>query len=226
MRLHAPSSGYWFGTDELGRDVFSRMLYGVRVSLSIGFVSAFISIAIGTVVGLVSGFWRVAGGHRIDARGGRGVVVFLNSVFDSHGLGRAGETQHHGRDDRDRIDVAGLARMVRGFDARTRFPCRRADCAVETPVAVRPSSSQCDLADSRGRDTDRRKRDSDRIRTFIPRLGSSTSDAVVGKCFNVRKRFYSCRVVVVAISGLAILLTVLAFNLLGDGLRDALDPRL
>jgi peptide/nickel transport system permease protein len=56
-RLKPPSHIYWFGTDELGRDVFSRILVGIRVSLAIGIMAAFISIFIGTVVGLISGYW-------------------------------------------------------------------------------------------------------------------------------------------------------------------------
>ncbi len=57
-RLKPPSGRYWFGTDELGRDVFSRVLVGVRVSLAIGIMSAFISISVGTLVGLISGYWK------------------------------------------------------------------------------------------------------------------------------------------------------------------------
>lgn len=52
-----PSRENWFGTDELGRDYFTRVLYGGRVSLSVGFVSAAISAGVGTLVGLVSGFF-------------------------------------------------------------------------------------------------------------------------------------------------------------------------
>jgi peptide/nickel transport system permease protein len=52
-----PSSKHLFGTDELGRDVFSRVVYGTRVSLFVGFIAVFISIAIGTVLGLISGYF-------------------------------------------------------------------------------------------------------------------------------------------------------------------------
>ncbi|BAV91850.1 ABC transporter permease [Candidatus Desulfovibrio trichonymphae] len=56
--LQAPCSRFWFGTDRLGRDVFSRMLYGGRVSLWVGFVAVGISTSIGTALGLVSGYFR------------------------------------------------------------------------------------------------------------------------------------------------------------------------
>lgn len=56
--LEPPSSIFWLGTDRLGRDVFSRLLYGGRVSLWVGFVAVGISISIGTVLGLCSGYFR------------------------------------------------------------------------------------------------------------------------------------------------------------------------
>jgi peptide/nickel transport system permease protein len=55
--LSPPSWQHWFGTDELGRDVLSRVLYGARVSLKVGFVAVGIAVSIGTVVGLVSGYY-------------------------------------------------------------------------------------------------------------------------------------------------------------------------
>lgn len=56
--LEPPSASFWLGTDRLGRDVFSRLLYGGRVSLWVGFVAVGISISIGTVLGLISGYFR------------------------------------------------------------------------------------------------------------------------------------------------------------------------
>ncbi|MDR3357876.1 MAG: ABC transporter permease [Desulfovibrio sp.] len=56
--LEPPSTRFWLGTDRLGRDVFSRMLYGGRVSLWIGFVAVGISVGIGTALGLISGYYR------------------------------------------------------------------------------------------------------------------------------------------------------------------------
>lgn len=65
-----PSRTHWFGTDKLGRDVFARMLYGSRVSLSVGFLASAISLAIGTAVGLFSGY-----------RGGR-VDLFIQRLVE------------------------------------------------------------------------------------------------------------------------------------------------
>ena len=59
-RLRWPSAQYWFGTDMLGRDVYSRVIYGARVSLIVGFAVASIASAVGLAIGLVSGFVRWA----------------------------------------------------------------------------------------------------------------------------------------------------------------------
>ena len=56
--LEAPSSEFWLGTDRLGRDILSRLLYGGRVSLWVGFVAVGISVSIGTTLGLISGYFR------------------------------------------------------------------------------------------------------------------------------------------------------------------------
>src|ERR1700734_4362063 len=57
-RTREPSALYWFGTDMLGRDVYSRVIYGSRVSLIVGFSVAFCASFLGTLIGLVSGFVR------------------------------------------------------------------------------------------------------------------------------------------------------------------------
>ncbi len=56
-RLQPPSAQYWFGTDSLGRDIFSRTIYATRVSMPIGFLAMFISMVVGVVIGLLSGFY-------------------------------------------------------------------------------------------------------------------------------------------------------------------------
>src|SRR5664279_4642765 len=55
--LMPPSSAHWFGTDDLGRDVLTRMIYGAQISLEVGFVAAGIAVIIGTIVGLVAGYY-------------------------------------------------------------------------------------------------------------------------------------------------------------------------
>lgn len=61
-RLQAPSLTHFFGTDDLGRDVFTRMVFGARISLAVGFISVFIILVIGTFLGIISGYY----GGKID----------------------------------------------------------------------------------------------------------------------------------------------------------------
>src|SRR5262249_56854083 len=61
-RTREPSAAFWFGTDMLGRDVYSRVLYGARVSLTVGFAVALLASLAGLIIRLVSGFVRWSGG--------------------------------------------------------------------------------------------------------------------------------------------------------------------
>lgn len=72
--LQKPSSKHWFGTDELGRDYFTRALYGGRISLSVGFLSMLLSTAIGTLIGTVSGYM----GGKVD-----GILMRFTDIFMS-----------------------------------------------------------------------------------------------------------------------------------------------
>lgn len=55
-RLQPPSANYWLGTDEFGRDIFSRIVVGMRLTLMVGFVSVFISLSVGMTIGLIAGY--------------------------------------------------------------------------------------------------------------------------------------------------------------------------
>jgi peptide/nickel transport system permease protein len=62
MRLHAPNAMFWFGSDALGRDVFSLVLFGGRLSLLVGFFVALVSAVFGTLLGLIAGYFRIIDG--------------------------------------------------------------------------------------------------------------------------------------------------------------------
>ena len=73
-RLDSPSWDHWLGTDELGRDVFSRILYGARTAVSVGLISTIISLTVGLIMGSLAGYL----GGRVDI-----VVVWLTDVTRS-----------------------------------------------------------------------------------------------------------------------------------------------
>ncbi len=230
MRLHAPSSGYWFGTDELGRDVFSRMLYGVRVSLSIGFVSAFISIAIGTVVGLVSGFWRgwvdtvlmrvvdvvlcfptlflILMVLAVLAKPSIMVVMIVIALTSWAGLARMVRGEVLSMRERDFMSVArGLGLSKR----RLLFVHLLPNVISPILVAATLTVGSAILTES--------------ALSFLG-LGVQPPMPSWGNVLTSGKDFIHVAWWLSLFPGLAILLTVLAFNLLGEGLRDVLDPRL
>src|SRR6185436_19511846 len=74
QRLQGPSVQHWMGTDDLGRDVFARLLIGTRISLSVGFVAVGIAVLVGTLLGLLAGFF----GGKVDTILMRLVDVMLS----------------------------------------------------------------------------------------------------------------------------------------------------
>src|SRR3989442_8847452 len=74
-RMLSPSRLHWLGTDDLGRDLLSRVIYGGRVSLTVGIVSIGIALAIGTVLGLIGGYYG-GGAQSVTMRLMGGVLAF------------------------------------------------------------------------------------------------------------------------------------------------------
>ena len=227
-RLLAPSAANWLGTDALGRDLLSRVLYGARISLSIGFLAVLIAITLGTAIGAVAGY---AGGW-VDAILMRMVDLFLSfprlvllitvvAVFQPSiplivvVLGLTG--------------WMGVSRLVRGqvLSVREREYVQAAHALgygpsrvlgrhilpnVLTPVIVAATLGigNAILAEA--------------ALSFLG-LGVQPPTASWGNIIQSGGDRILDAWWISTFPGLAIVLTVMSFNLVGDGLRDALDPR-
>lgn len=222
----APSLEHWFGTDDLGRDVFARVIYGSRTSLMIGFVPSAISLVLGTLLGLMAGYL----GKHVDAvimRLADVVLAFpslllamvvmytlgasiLNmfialSIINWAGTARVVRAQTLSLKEKEFVEAArsmGVSRwkIVLGHILPNCVPNLIVLFTLDIPGAIMWESSMSFLG------------------VGDPNAASWGLMVSQGKSYA-----YMCPWLILA-PGLAILVTVMAFNFLGDGLRDAIDP--
>ncbi|QJB57018.1 ABC transporter permease [Pseudodesulfovibrio sp. zrk46] len=227
--LQPPSAAHLLGTDALGRDVFSRILYGGRVSLWVGFVAVGIATAIGLVLGLVSGYF----GRIVDEIIMRGVDVML--CFPSFFLILAVIAFLEPSLTNIMIVIGltgwmGVARLVRAetLTIRERDYVLAARGAGAGPVriifrhilpnAIAPVLVSATLGVAGAILTESSL-------SFLG-LGVQPPDASWGNMLLEGKEVLGIAWWLSVFPGMAILLTVLGYNLLGESLRDLLDPRL
>ena len=224
----APSMQHWMGTDENGRDVLSRVVFGARASLLAGVVSVLIAGGVGVPVGLLAGF---AGG-RVDAVIGRVVDAMLACPFLILAIALAAFLGPALTNAMVAIGVTVapvFARVARGatMDTMT-YDYVEAARAVGNPpwrVALRhvapniipPVLVQATLAVALAIIAEASL-------SFLG-LGQQPPAPSWGSMLNSAQRFLTQAPWLAVFPGAAIFLAVLAFNLVGDGLRDALDPR-
>ena len=227
--LAPPSATHIFGTDALGRDIFSRMLYGARVSLWVGFVAVGISTAIGVVLGLASGYF----GGWVDELIMRGVDVML--CFPSFFLILAviAFLEPSLTNIMAVIGLTswmGVARLVRAetLTLRERDFVAASRLAGEKPlrilfVHILPNALAPVLVSATLGIAGAILIESSL--SFLG-LGVQPPDASWGNMLMDGKSVIEIAPWLSLFPGVAILITVLGYNLLGESLRDLLDPRL
>lgn len=227
--LSPPSATHPFGTDELGRDVLSRMIWGSRISLTVGFVAVGIAITIGTIVGAVAGFY----GGRVDAVLMRFVdimlafptfflilaviaiveqsittIMIIIGVTGWMDVARLVRAEFLSLKERDFV---AAARAIGAGDRRIIFRHVIPNALSPVFVAATFGIAGAILTES--------------ALSFLG-LGVVPPDPSWGNILTAGKDNITVAWWLSLFPGLAILVTVLSYNLVGEGLRDALDPRL
>ncbi len=227
--LASPSAEHWFGTDQLGRDVLSRMIWGARISLKVGFVATGLAILIGMILGAVAGYY----GGWIDAVIMRFVDIML--CFPTFFLILAviaflepsiwnimiviGLTSWMGVTRLVRADFISLrerdfvraARSIGANDARIIFIHILPNALASILVAATLGIAGAILTES--------------ALSFLG-IGVQPPTPSWGNILTAGKDNIDIAWWISLYPGLAILITVVGYNLLGEGIRDASDPRL
>ncbi len=225
----APNGTFWFGTDDLGRDVLVRVAYGARVSLGVGVLATLLTIAIGVIVGLIAGFiggfvdtvlarfidvvlsfpFLLAAVALVSVIGPSLLVTILViSFFSWASMARIVRGQVLSIKEREYVEAA---RSLGAGDGRIMlvdiFPNVLAQVIVYTtlliPVVIIIQAALSFLG-----------------------LGLQPPTADWGGMINESVAYYQTSWWFLFFPGMALLITTLAFNILGDGVRDAFDPRI
>ena len=224
-----PSAKHWFGVDSLGRDIFSRILMGARISLAAGFVSVAVGAMIGTLLGLLAGYYQ-GWWDRIVMRMADVLFAFPGILLAIGIVAILGNGMVNVILAVAVFSVPAFARLVRGnvlaLKHQTYIEAVRSIGASDAVIMLRhllPGTVASAVVYL-----------TMRIGTSIITaaslsflgLGAQPPTPEWGAMLNEARADMLNAPHVALFPSLAIFVTVLAFNLLGDGLRDALDPKL
>ena len=226
-RNRAPSAEYWFGTDQIGRDLYSRVLYGTRVSLLVGFSVAILASIAGLVIGLFSGFSRFA--DAIVMRIMDGLMSIPPILLAIAMMAFSGASVRNVITAIAVAEVPRVARLVRGVVLTLREqPYVDAAIASGTrtpmiiwrhilPNTIAPMTVQATYICASAMI----------VEAILSFIGAGTPPTIPswGNIMAEGRAVWEVKPYIVMIPALFLSVTVLAVNLLGDGLRDAFDPR-
>ncbi|MBP0463249.1 ABC transporter permease [Roseomonas sp. PWR1] len=227
-RTREPSAEYWFGTDMLGRDVYSRVIYGARVSLIVGFSVAICASIIGLTIGLVSGFVRWADSIVMRVMDGMMSIPPILLAIALMALTR-GSVQNV-------IiaitiaEVPRVSRLVRGVVLSLReqpYVDAAVAAGTRTPViiwrhilpnTIAPMTVQATFICASAMITE----------SILSFIGAGTPPIIPswGNIMAEGRALWQVKPYIVFFPAVFLSITVLAVNMLGDGLRDTLDPRM
>jgi peptide/nickel transport system permease protein len=227
-RLKPPQEAYWFGTDMLGRDVYSRTIYGARISLGVGLSVAIVSTLIGLFFGLITGFVRLADSIIMRVMDGLMSIPPVLLAIALMALTKASVENVIAA-----IAIAEVPRVTRLV--RSVVLTLREQPFVEAAIASGSGFSRILIRHIlpntvtpllvQGTYICASAMITEAILSFIG-AGTPPNIPSWGNIMAEGRALFQVAAYIILFPGLFLSLTVLAVNLLGDGMRDALDPRL
>lgn len=225
--LQAPSAEHWLGTDEVGRDLFTRLVYGGRTSIMIGLAAAFLALVVGVPWGLVSGYYRGAV-DTVSMRVTDGLLAFPGIILAMATVAVLGANATNVMIAIGIIQIPRFTRLVRAEALALRerefvsaaivsgasdlYILRRALLPNVTSTVIVQFTLTFALAVL-----------TEAGLSFIG-LGVQPPHPTWGGMLNAAKNFTSTRLSYAVLAGSAIFVLVLCLSLIGDALRDVLDP--
>jgi peptide/nickel transport system permease protein len=228
QRLKPPTALHWFGTDSFGRDVWSRVVYGTRVSLSVAFACATISVLAGMFIGMIAGYFRLA--DAILMRVMDGLMAIPGILLAIALIALSGSTLTTVIVAISIPEIPRVVRLVRSVVLTVREePYVQAAISVGTPLpqllwrhvmpnTIPPLIVQATYVAASAMLTE----------AILSFLGAGTPPEFPswGNMMAEGRVFFPIAPWIVLYPGIALALSILAVNVVGDGLRDRLDPRM